>query len=195
MNTAAGGVARCTQTVPGTYECIPKLEQFFAEGCNMSLMLSVLNHTEGSVSLRTLDWLVTNFAKRKHIVVRGSTNIFVSYKNQLKAHTKKNFDPFCRRERLVFSCIGMQIRTTVGQLNFFRWAIHTGVLEYAQKHKSALEGDMLKSVKGRVKQMRPGLKHIPLYKPIRCPVSKGAQEKTVSGGQIHGHIQRVVVRF
>ena len=47
-------------------------------------------------------------------------NVYNSYKSQLKAYSKKRFDPFCRRERLDIEINGHHINTTVGQLNFFR---------------------------------------------------------------------------
>jgi hypothetical protein len=74
----------------------------------------------------------------------------MSYKSQLKAYSKKLFDPFCRRERIMFSLPGTeQFVTTVGKLNFFRWAIEKNVIEYLKTHREAVELEM----NGHMKQL------------------------------------------
>ena len=46
-------------------------------------------------------------------------NVYISYKSQLRALFKKQFDPFCRRNRIDFYFNDTEfITTTVGQLNF-----------------------------------------------------------------------------
>ena len=110
---------------------------------------------ETGISLRILDWLVTNFSKKKNVVYASHTsspprssvfNIFVEYKSQLKGYSKRFFDPFCRRERLEFRGVS----TTLGQLNFFRWAISNGVLEYGRAHNEEIEADMMASIRHRL---------------------------------------------
>lgn len=56
-------------------------------------------------------------------------NVFLNYKSQLRAYSKKLFDPFCRHERTVFKVDDDELETTVGQANFFRWAIQNNVIE------------------------------------------------------------------
>lgn len=111
------------------------------------------------ISLRILDWLCTNYAKKHNIVylVPGEDdggpvtfNMFLQYKSQLKAYSKRYFDPFCRRDRLEFvDADGGTMQTTVGQLNFFRWAITNGVIDYGTAHLADIEHDMLRSIKHR----------------------------------------------
>ena len=50
------------------------------------------------------------------------------------------FDPFCRWKRIRFH----DFETTVGQLNFFEWAITDDVLEYLEKHRDEVHADMEK---------------------------------------------------
>lgn len=50
------------------------------------------------------------------------------------------FDPFCRWKRIKFH----DIETTVGQLNFFEWAISDDVLEYLEKNREEVHSDMEK---------------------------------------------------
>ena len=148
------------------------------------MMLDVLKYD--GVSLRVLDWLVTNFAKNSQIMI-GKMNIYVSYKNQLKAHTKKYFDPFCRRGRIKFEKMGVPISTTVGQLNFFKWAMTTGVLQFANDNRDVIESDMRSSIQKRSntkKKQTRRLKHVPMYKPI-----KSAHVNTPTD------VTRVIVKF
>ena len=55
----------------------------------------------------------------------------MNYKSQLKAFSKKQFDPFCRRKRIKFDYEkSKNIITTIGQLNFFKWIIENKILDY-----------------------------------------------------------------
>lgn len=135
------------------------LEKFYEDQANFDVFRSVLDPGT-RVSLRVLDWLVTNYAKKRNIVyqvvlkTRGDDtvakrkvafNMFLEYKSQLKAYSKRYFDPFSRRERVWFK----GVHTTCGQLNFFKWAMQYGVLDYARKHHDAIEHDMLESIQHR----------------------------------------------
>ena len=101
------------------------------------------------LSLRALDWLVTNYAKKtpiifkvqKHGVPERVINIYTEYKTWLWKYRRSNFDPFRRRQRLRFKLNGTPYTTTVGQLNFMFWAERYGVLEYARTHLAAIEAD------------------------------------------------------
>jgi len=48
------------------------------------------------------------------------------------------FDPFCRWKRITFN----EMNTTVGQLNFFEWAITDDILEYLEQHHKEVHADM-----------------------------------------------------
>ena len=101
--------------------------------------------TRGPVSLRLLDWLVTNYAKQRNVYYAHGGKPFSMYRHyrlQLQAYTKRLFDPFQRRARVVFSDGDKTITTTIGQLNFFKWAIEHGVLDYAERHVVDIEAHM-----------------------------------------------------
>ena len=69
--------------------------------------------------------------------------MFLNYKAQLKSYSKKQFDPFCRRNRINFYFNEDEfITTTVGQLNFFRWALQNNVIDYITKNYKDIETDM-----------------------------------------------------
>lgn len=128
------------------------------------------------LSLRLLDWLVTNYSKKYNIVYplqnsEGDTiyfNIYLDYKNQLKAYSKKLFDPFCREKRLVIDTTTMkwkpyekksqllnkEIVTTVGQLNFFRWFIENKISEYAMNNVKLIDADMMSTISSKKKGRR-----------------------------------------
>ena len=105
---------------------IKSLQTFYTGRTDLKEIMELLQGTS-IISLRLIDWFVTNYAKRHSIgYVLGGQEFMVhmSYKSQLKSYSKKLFDPFCRRERIMFSLPGTeQFVTTVGKLNFFRWAI------------------------------------------------------------------------
>lgn len=133
------------------------LTNFFTRGSSI-LILHFLDSTkpDSSISLRVIDWFVTNFSREFdvsycHPETQMPFLVHDAYKSQLKAYSKRQFDPFCRRTRINFYYKkGSKVVTTVGQLNFFRWAIGTGVLAYIEKHQDAIEAHM----KTRVKKSR-----------------------------------------
>lgn len=130
---------------------LKSLEKFYDDPAAFDTFRNVVTG-KTHMSLRVLDWLVTNYAKKNNIVymtrVAGQEvafNLFLEYKSCLKAYSKRLLDPFCRRGRVLFK----GVETTCGQLNFFRWAITYGVLEYATKHHDTIEQDMLASIQHR----------------------------------------------
>jgi hypothetical protein len=131
------------------------LTQFFKTKSNLNKMLKIVNG-KSPISLRILDWFVTNYSKKFNtsydlIEKDGMLKkfiVFIDYKSQLKAYSKKQFDPFCRRERISFyDHDNNEIVTTVGQLNFFRWSIENKILDYVEKNLSIIETDMNNSIR------------------------------------------------
>ncbi len=119
---------------------------------NFTKMMNVVNG-ESKISLRIIDWFVTNYAKKNFIIYNilqeNSTNcssrfkVYNDYKLKLKAYSKKNFDPFCRWERVNIPYENDKyIETTIGQLNFFKWAIENKIIEYIQENYEEIENDM-----------------------------------------------------
>jgi hypothetical protein len=74
--------------------------------------------------------------------------VYFNYKRELNAYSKRLFDPFCRRERIMFQARGVEpFVTTVGQLNFFRWFIEKEILEFITTNREAIEKDMNSTLK------------------------------------------------
>jgi hypothetical protein len=113
----------------------------------------VLRGRVPGVSLRLLDYLVTNYSKSTNasfVAPDGErVRLFREYKAQLRGYSKLAFDPFARRCRIVVEFGGGSMETTVAQLNFFRWAISRGVVDYASKHSAEIEEFYSKSRGGK----------------------------------------------
>lgn len=124
---------------------ISSLQKFYANRTDTQEILDLLQGTS-AISLRLIDWFVTNYAKQNNIsyILNGQEFlVYMNYKSQLKAYSKKLFDPFCRRERIMFQLMNHeQFLTTVGKLNFFRWAIEKGVLDYIKMNLAKIEKEM-----------------------------------------------------
>jgi hypothetical protein len=84
------------------------LTYFFTIEDNLARFLPIING-QSKISLRIIDWFVTNYAKKYNISYYINQDnaikqfiVYLNYKSQLKAYSKKTFDPFCRRERIGF---------------------------------------------------------------------------------------------
>jgi len=124
---------------------INTLQQFYRENNNYDILLDILD-LNNIISLRTIDWFITNYSKKYNVILNNNNNrfvVFLNYKSQLKAYSKRYFDPFCRRERIEFNVYDKEKKdTTVGQLNFFRWIIQNNILEYLYDNLQMVELDM-----------------------------------------------------
>jgi len=124
---------------------VASLQRFYNDREDIDEILQILQGTS-VISLRLIDWFVTNYAKAhstSYILNNQEFLVYLNYKSQLKAYSKKLFDPFCRRERILFQ-IGTvtPFLTTVGKLNFFRWAIEKGILDHIRSHMHEIEKEM-----------------------------------------------------
>jgi hypothetical protein len=133
---------------------LEKIHVYYNDERLTEVLLPIITKDD-RLSLRALDWLVTNYAKKVPIVFNIKppdcpevvVNIYRSYKSWLWNHKRKNFDPFRRRKRIFFRLDGTLHESTVGQLNFFFWASRYGVLEYARNHIDEIEKDQAESTK------------------------------------------------
>lgn len=123
------------------------LLKFYDENNNMDYMLRIING-ESKISLRIIDWFATNYAKKYFTVYQIPNSerrfkVYVDYKLKLKAYSKKRFDPFCRWDRITVPYKdGKYIQTTIGQLNFFKWALENNVINYIEENYANIEKDM-----------------------------------------------------
>jgi hypothetical protein len=123
------------------------LLKFYEESNNMDYMLRIING-ESKISLRIIDWFATNYAKKYYTVydipnTERRFKVYNDYKLKLKAYSKKRFDPFCRWDRITVPYKdGKYIQTTIGQLNFFKWALENNVIHFIEENYSNIEKDM-----------------------------------------------------
>ena len=135
------------------------LSKFYNVKVNISTIIPIIDGTS-QVSLRLIDWFVTNYSKKYNIVITKEINknivhfnVYLSYRSQLKAYSKQLFDPFRRRDRITFQYDNNKsIETTIGQLNFFRWVIQNDILLYIYQNISHIEKDMIKTQKENQKK-------------------------------------------
>lgn len=124
---------------------LPNLYEFFKHPENINKMLPIIMG-ESKISIRVLEWFVTNYSKTRKVYYKIDKEIFsvwLNYREQLDGYRKKMFDPFCRNKRIPFYYNESQyIITTVAQLNFFKWAISNKVLDYVDEHFKDIYRDM-----------------------------------------------------
>ena len=130
-----------------------KLKTFFNSKEYLKILIDIVSGNS-EISLRDIDWFVTNYSKKYNIIynieeildseiIKKQFIVFINYKSQLKAFGKSFFDPFCRNKRIQFNFEqGKSLVTTVGQLNFFKWAISNKVIEYINNNLSDIKKDM-----------------------------------------------------
>jgi len=159
-----------------------QLKLFYQDEYILNNLFRILNHNnlfkkskETKISLRLIDWFVTNYCKKNKIIIQKNNNrneylnIYNSYKSNLRAFSKQLFDPF-RRKNILYMIyentnydntnkinitFSLQynkvqsnyVKTTIGQINFFKWIIDNNIYEYIVEHKKIIEDDMIFSQK------------------------------------------------
>lgn len=127
------------------------IDDKFNPNNNLDKMLKIITG-ESKISLRIVDWFATNYAKKYYTLYTIEQNtdnitrrfkVYDDYKLKLKAYSKKRFDPFCRWDRISIPyTTGKFIETTIGQLNFFKWALENQVIKYIEDNYDVIEKDM-----------------------------------------------------
>lgn len=137
------------------------LAKFYSNKVMINRILPIIEG-KSDISLRLIDWFVTNFSKKNSTIITYTQNnnvihfnVYMSYRSQLKAYSKQQFDPFKRRERIKFFYEkDKSIESTIGQLNFFRWILQSNILEFIVQNSQIIEQDMIQSQKeNQIKKM------------------------------------------
>ena len=130
---------------PRQISILKSLEPFFTNEIITTILIPLICQTS-NISLRALDWLVTNYSKKYNIICKTKDgklfNIYHGYKLALSHYRRKNFDPFRRRVRIKLEAGDQTCETTVGQCNFLYWAFTNGVFQYACDNSESIEKDM-----------------------------------------------------
>lgn len=142
-------------------EILEKNKKFFSTDFKyIKEMLEIING-ESNISIRVLDWFVSNYSKKNNtfykIKINGRDEYFYvnnQYKNQLNGYSKQYFDPFCRKKKVAYTYKNndndnnndnskdITFLSSIGQLNFFQWAICNKVIRYVKRHIKEIEEDM-----------------------------------------------------
>lgn len=157
------------------------LTEFYKRGDYIQQVKNIVEQ-KSVVSLRILDWFITNYAKKYRILIptKGRTiDVYQHYKLQLKSFSKRQFDPFCRKNKIVFYYTDTEhIETSCGQLCFFRWCFENDILSYVRDHLNEIEQDMKSSLKIKGKG-QDSVRRQPLSANASRTVSKECVKYTV----------------
>ena len=126
------------------------LTMFFVNNKDyLDKIYDIVENNTTTVKLAMIDYFVTIYAKKHKCFIEkvedGDIEYYYindEYKNQLKSYTKKLFDPFKRLKKIEFSYDNINFTTTVGQLNFLKWAIKNKVIEYIEENFEAVNKEM-----------------------------------------------------
>ena len=146
---------------------LDKLLDYYRRNNNLEFMLSILNGNS-NISILIVDWFVTNYSKKYYTIIDRVINnnnnnnerlkIYDDYKLKLRSYSKKRFDPFCRWERITIPFNETtHVQTTIGQLNFFKWALENGIIDYIQTNLKTIELDMNSRNNSRSKENKKDL--------------------------------------
>lgn len=138
------------------------LLEFYQNKDHLDLLKKIVNrefviHKSKKLSIRLVNWFVTNYAKQHFTVYEIPASIhdpsskemkrffvWTSYKSTEDSYSKQMFDPYCRQERILIPYdTETKIETTIGQLHFFKWAIINKVIDYIIANYDCIEKDMV----------------------------------------------------
>jgi len=151
---------------------LSSLTSFYNKNDNYKYLLKSIIDGKHQLSLRMIDWLVTIYSKNNNVIYWISNdndniynslpdecsiinnnkykkiNLYLDYRAQLKSFKKINFDSFRRHDRITFILDynnELSIETTIGQLNFFKWAFSNKVINYAVLNQKIIYENMSKN--------------------------------------------------
>ena len=170
------------------------LYKFYLTNNNIYKVLPIIT-SNSHISIRVLDWFVTNYSKKFNLIYQLDNkntngekyfNVFLQYKCQLKSYKKKFFDPFCRKQRIYFHYdLNKCVITTIGQLNFFKWAISFGILSYVEKNLQSITNDMIISNKIMISKYNNN--------QINDPISSSTTSSTINITNDHIFIDDIII--
>lgn len=158
-----------------------RLTEFYKNQSYIDEIKSIVDQ-DSIISLRILDWFITNYSKKYRTLINNNQNVdvYMNYKLMLKGHSKSQFDPFCRKNKILFYYTDDKfIETSCGQLCFFRWCFENDILSYVKTHLNIIEKDMKNSLQTKRDPFSPSKKRKPLSIPISRSISKTHMKYTL----------------
>ncbi|BCS83023.1 hypothetical protein QLL95_gp1100 [Cotonvirus japonicus] len=144
--------------IPKEVQILARNKKFYSS--NKKYITSMIDIIDGksNISIRILDWFVANYSKKYNthykINIKNKCELFFvynEYKNQLNGYSKQYFDPFCRKKKVIYTYDFLNdkgrkekinFKSSIGQLNFFQWAIRFHVIKYVERHFKEIKQDM-----------------------------------------------------
>lgn len=118
------------------------LIRFYQKSDNLERIIPIINR-ESKVSLRVIEWFITNYSREKCVMcpmyekdnIIGYTCVYINYKSTLKSFRGRHFGIFKRSNKILLDWgLNNRLITTIAQLNFFKWAIETQILQFIEKN-------------------------------------------------------------
>lgn len=137
---------------------------FYRTNSHMKTLYNFVTKNE-DISLRVFDFLCTKYTKNNNVIYyiqkknkQVPFNLNVAYKAQLKAYSKQQFDPFKRHDRITIQCPyspNKELVTTIGQMNFFKFAIENKLIDWLKKPENLkkVENEISKDIKTKTKDV------------------------------------------
>lgn len=134
-------------------DILSKIKHFFSFNHKyVNTLLSIING-DSDISIRIIDWCVANYAKKfnTYYFIKNNEKIeyfyvFNEYKIQLNSYSKTYFDPFCRKKKIKYfyksKDLDVNFISSIGQLNFFKWAISNKIINYVMNNNRIITHDM-----------------------------------------------------
>lgn len=136
---------------------MPSLLEFFSLKYNFCILKEFIDGRKtrsNKLSVGLLDWFNVNYSKKnniEYVLKRGTYNkviyVWQLYNAALSGYPKDLFDPFARGKSkggsiTIHNEEGEAIVTTLCQLNYFRWAIKNGIIDYVKSHVEEIYEDL-----------------------------------------------------
>jgi len=136
---------------------MPSLRDFFSVEYNFDILKEFINSRKprtNKLSFGLLDWFNVNYSKEYGVEYaltklgrKRSIYVWQSYNAALDGYGKELFDPFARGKSKGAITLTNEksesVTTTLRQLNYFRWAIETGVIDYVKEHIDEIYKDFV----------------------------------------------------
>lgn len=143
---------------------MPSLIEFFSHEHNFEILKEFIDgrkarsSKDGRLSFGLLDWFNVNYSKQYGVEYKlyrmgreRTIYVWQAYNAALDGYGKERFDPFARGKSkggaiaLTLNVGGKDesITTTLRQLNYFRWAIENGIINYVKTHVEEIYDDFV----------------------------------------------------
>ena len=136
--------------------------KFYSKSDNYHKLRKIINHKpgknyeNGKVSLRLIDWFITNYTKENKTSIKKKDGVFIiheKYKQMIKSYHKKKIDPFNRNCEIITIKLDKisnnSLETSLCQMQFIKWIIEYEILDYIIEHQDAIHTDLTLKHKSR----------------------------------------------